>query len=158
MNVADVGYGDLERVEQQGTAALGDVAAGDGASHVAERHLDGGGVLEERELEGFEDLGAEVVFGEVALAAVVLEVAGLAEVGLALEVAMMEVAEAGALEGGRLAELSAGLDVVAGGIFGHCLSLGGDTPSPPFCKIARINELGSRVAKVVQGNGLRSKS
>ena len=51
------------------------MVAGDGAGHVGEGDLDGVGVLEERELEGFEDLGVEVVLGEVPLAAGVFDLA-----------------------------------------------------------------------------------
>lgn len=63
-DMGDVGDGDLEAVEQESAAALGDVVAGDGAEDVGESDLDGGGVLEQGEVEGIESLGAEVVIGE----------------------------------------------------------------------------------------------
>lgn len=113
--VAEVGGGGLESVEEEGGAAHLDVAGGEGAEDVGDGDLDGGGVLEEREVEGFEDLGFE--FGRELLVVVgVAGVAGLAEVAATVEVALVVVAEALAGEGGGAAEGAVLADVRAGGV------------------------------------------
>jgi hypothetical protein len=91
------------------------VSGGEGAEDVGDGDLDGGGVLEERELEGVEDLGFEVG-RESAVVVGVAGVAGLAEVALAVEIALVVVAEPVSGERGGAAEGAVLTDVGAGGV------------------------------------------
>jgi hypothetical protein len=102
---------ELQGVEKLAGAAALDVSGGDGAQQDGEADLDGVGVLEDGEVEGFEDLVVEIL-GRVA-AVGVLGSAGLAEVLAARAVALVEVAEAVFAHGGGAAGTAVGPDMGA---------------------------------------------